>query len=221
MEGEIVPPRAVLWDLDGTLVDSADYHFESWVEALRPEGVALTREQFMATFGQRNDRILARWLGLSVPADRARRIADEKERLYREYVRTRGLEPLPGADPWVRRLHRAGWKQAVASSAPRLNIEQVIDVLGWRSLFEAIVSADEVRAGKPDPGVFLAAASRLRVPPEACVVVEDAPAGVEAARRGRMRSVGVGAGVADSGADLTAPSLDRLPEDAFDRLVGA
>jgi beta-phosphoglucomutase len=94
-------------------------------------------------------------------------------------------------------------------------------VLGWQPLFGAIVSADEVRAGKPDPDVFLAAASRLRVPPDVCVVVEDAPAGIEAARRARMRCIGVGAGVAGSGADLTAPSLDRLPADAFDRLADA
>jgi beta-phosphoglucomutase len=173
----------------------------------------------METFGQRNDRILGRWLGPDVAPDRVARIGGRKEEAYREFVRARGLDPLPGADSWVRRLHAAGWQQAVASSAPRLNIEQVVDVLGWHALFAAFVSADEVRAGKPDPGVFLEAAARLAVPPEACVVVEDAVAGIEAARRGGMRCVGVGPGVAHAGADLTVASLERLPLDAFDRLV--
>src|SRR5262249_18860749 len=96
--------RAALWDLDGTLVDSADYHFESGFEALAAEGRSLTRDQFRASFGQRNDRILAAWLGPDAPRELALRIADVKERAYRRLVRDRGLEALPGAHHWVTRL---------------------------------------------------------------------------------------------------------------------
>ncbi|HSL23622.1 MAG TPA: HAD family phosphatase [Vicinamibacterales bacterium] len=212
-------PRAVLWDLDGTLIDSAACHFDSWVEALRVEGVSITRRQFEEVFGWKNDRILARWLGAGAPPEQAARIADAKEALYRTLVVRRGVDPLPGAREWMARLRAAGYRQAIASSAPRLNIDCVLEALSWLGHFDAVLSGDDVRAGKPDPEIFLAAASSLSVPPRRCVVVEDAAAGIEAARRAGMRSIGVGPASA-AGADLGIASLDQLPDDAFDGLVG-
>ena len=210
---------AALWDLDGTLIDSADYHFESWLAALKPENRSLTREQFAATFGQRNDRILAGWLGPDAEPELALRIADRKERAYRRLIRERGLTPLPGADACLTHLNEQGWKQAIASSAPRLNVEVVVEVLGWQRYFGAVVAGEDVQHGKPDPEVFLQAATRLAVPPTSCVVIEDAAAGVEAARRGGMRSIGVGAAAAPAAPDLAVSSLSAVPLEAFPRLL--
>jgi len=113
---------AVLWDMDGTLVDSEEYHWLSWRDTMAAEGFALTREQFLESFGQRNDAILARWLG----PDASARIGDTKEELYRKLLREGGLGPLPGAAEWVKHLHREGWAQAIASSAPRANVAAVL-----------------------------------------------------------------------------------------------
>jgi beta-phosphoglucomutase len=208
----------VLWDLDGTLVDSAEQHWVAWRETLEAAGFTITRAQFRQTFGQRNDAILGRWLGDGVPAGRRRELGDAKEARYRELVAARGLTPLPGAAEWVHRLERDGWRQAVASSAPRLNVEVVVRALGLVGQFGALVAAEDVVHGKPAPDVFLAAADRLAVPPARCVVVEDAPAGIEAARRAGMRSIGVGA-AGFAPADVVVGSLDLLPGDAFDRLI--
>jgi beta-phosphoglucomutase len=134
-------------------------------------------------------------------------------------VRTRGLEPLAGAADWIVRLHKEGWRQAIASSAPRANVDVALEVLAWTPFFDAVASGDDVRAGKPDPQIFLLAAERLGVPPNRCIVVEDAAAGVEAARRGGMRSIGVGAAAAERGPDLSVPTLRDLPGDAFERLI--
>lgn len=207
---------AVLWDLDGTLVDSADDHFDSWLEALGAEGRTVTRGEFEATFGQRNDRILERWLGPDATPDLTRRIAEAKETAYRRLVHRRGLLVLPGAERWVRHLHEAGRRQAIVTSAPRANVDAVLDVLGWHGFFEAIITAEDVGAGKPDPEAFLKAAGRLGVPPARCVVVEDAAAGVEAARRGGMRSIGVGAAALDGAPDLAVASLAALTPDVWD-----
>lgn len=211
--------RAVLWDLDGTLVDSAEQHWQSWRETLEANGLTVTHAQFRATFGQRNDAILRQWLGDAVPSERRRDLGHRKEVRYRELVAAGGLIPLPGAAEWVRRLDGAGWRQAVASSAPRLNVEVVVRALGLAPHFAALVAAEDVEHGKPAPDVFLAAATRLDVPPAQCVVVEDAAAGVEAARRAGMRSVGVG-GAGFAPADVVVQALDQLPRDVFDRLVG-
>jgi len=204
----------VLWDLDGTLVDSVEEHWQAWREIVEADGLTVTREQFRETFGQRNDAILARWFGDAVAAERCHAIGHAKEARYRELVAEGGLVPLPGAAEWVRRLARAGWRQAVASSAPRLNVEVVVRALGLSEFFGALVAAEDVVHGKPAPDVFLAAAARLEVPAARCVVVEDAAAGVEAARRAGMRNIGIGsAGFAP--ADAIVASLDQLPADTF------
>jgi beta-phosphoglucomutase len=207
---------AALWDMDGTLIDSEEYHWRAWRDTMARAGVPITHEHFLATFGQRNDAILPHWLGADAPAALMRRIGDEKEALYRDLVRSEGIAPLAGAAEWIARLYAAGWRQAIASSAPRRNVEAILDSL--KINFDAIVAAEDVRHGKPDPEVFLAAAARLGVPSADCVVVEDAPAGIEAARRGGMRSIGVSR-KGPLAADLFATSLAELPPDAFTRLV--
>ena len=208
---------AVLWDLDGTLVDSAEFHWLSWRDTLAAEGHQITYEQFLDSFGQRNDRILPRWLGPGTPADRIQRIGDAKEAEYRRLALERGLIPLPGAAEWVTRLHAQGWKQAIASSAPRQNVEVMLRAMRLDHDFDAIVAAEDVTAGKPDPQVFLAAAARLGVSPSACIVVEDAAAGIEAARRAGMRSIGVSRHERLN-ADVVVASLSELSEDVFERL---
>src|SRR5262249_17851034 len=160
--------RAVLWDLDGTLVDSEDYHWRSWRDAMGAEGIDLSYDRFLASFGLRNDRILRGWLGEAADADRIQRIGDGKEAEYRRLAELEGLTPLPGAAEWTARLHAAGWRQAIASSAPRQNVEVMLRVLHLDRFFDAIAAAEDVTIGKPDPQVFLRAAERLSVPPSRC-----------------------------------------------------
>jgi beta-phosphoglucomutase len=211
--------KAVLWDLDGTLVDSEEFHWRSWRDTMRLEGVELTYARFLASFGQKNDRILPVWLGADVDGVRMQRIGEDKEAEFRRLAETHGLTPLPGAREWVIALRASGWKQAIASSAPRVNVEMMLRVAGLENSFDAIVSADDVTVGKPDPQVFLKAAEKLAVPPSRCIVVEDAAAGVEGARRAGMRSIGVTKN-ARLDADLFVTSLAELPADTFDRLLG-
>ncbi|HEY9284541.1 MAG TPA: HAD-IA family hydrolase, partial [Pyrinomonadaceae bacterium] len=167
--------RAVLWDVDGTLIDSSEYHWLSWREALAGEGLALTREQFARMFGRRNDEILRGYFGDDYPAAEVARVGGAKEELYRGLVGARGIKLLPGVRAWLDRLRGEGWLQAMASSAPRANLEAITDALGIAEYFAAVVSAEDVTVGKPDPQVFLTAAARLGVEPARCVVVEDAP----------------------------------------------
>jgi HAD superfamily hydrolase (TIGR01509 family) len=147
-----------------------------------------------------------------------RRVGEAKESRYRRFAVREGLVPLPGAADWVVRLHDDGWRQAIASSAPAENVRVMLDALHLDRYFDAFVSAEDVTAGKPDPQVFLAAAAKLHVPPSGCVVVEDAAAGIEAARRAGMKCIGVTAsGVLP--ADVFVRSLIELPVDAFEKLI--
>ena len=212
-------PRAVLWDMDGTLVDSAAYHLRAWRETLAGLGLAVTHERFMQTFGRRNDAVIRDLVDPAADAASIARIAGEKEERYRTFVREGGLVPLPGVLPWLERLRAADWKHAVASSAPHANIETILEVAGLSGLFDAVAGDEDVTVGKPDPQVFLVAAAKIGAMPVRCVVVEDAPAGVEGVRRAGMRTIGVGTEHGELEADIAVASLADLPDDAFARLL--
>lgn len=210
--------RAVLWDVDGTLIDSREYHWLSWHGALAAEDFHITREQFELTFGRRNEEILGAYFP-DYDASEIARVGEAKEVAYRELVRALGIELLPGVRGWLERLREEGWLQALASSAPRLNLDAIVSALDLKDFFSAIASAEDVTKGKPNPQVFLTAAAKLGVEPSACVVVEDAPAGTEAARRARMSSIGVLSSHGELTADIVVRTLEELPDDAFDRLL--
>jgi beta-phosphoglucomutase len=211
--------KAVLWDLDGTLVDSAEFHWRAWRDVMAEEGLPVTYEQFVHSFGKRNDLILSGWLGADADPGRMSRLSEEKESRFRALVRAHGIEPLPGVREWVARLYGEGWRQAIATSAPRLNLETLVDAMKMREFFGAGVAAEDVTHGKPDPEVFLVAASRLCAQPHRSVVVEDAPTGIEAGRRAGMRTVGVSLLHDLPEADVYVGTLPELPADTFDRLL--
>ena len=211
--------KAVLWDLDGTLVDSAEYHWQVWRDVMAEEGSPVTHEQFVHSFGKRNDLILSGWLGAEADPDRVRRLSEEKESRFRALVRAHGIEPLPGVREWVGRLHGSGWLHAIATSAPRLNLETLVDAMQMRHWFGADVAAEDVTRGKPDPEVFLLAASRLGAEPHRSIVVEDAPTGIEAGIRAGMRTVGVSLMRTLPAADVYVGTLQELSADTFDTLL--
>lgn len=211
--------RAVLWDMDGTLIDSEEFHWIAWRDTMANEGITITRQQFLSSFGRRNDSILPRWLGAEVTPDRIEKIANTKEEMYRGLIRRYGIAPLPGVERWVHRLHNEGWLQAIASAAARANLEAILASLSATHIFQGIVSAEDVHHGKPDPEVYLVAASRVGVSPDRCIVVEDAAAGVEGARRVGMKSIGVNRNGVHLPADVVVKSLELLVANAFETLL--
>ncbi|HEX4946248.1 MAG TPA: HAD family phosphatase [Blastocatellia bacterium] len=210
--------KAVIWDLDGTLIDSVAHHWEAWRGAMASEGFHFTHEQFVEDFGKRNDEILRHRLDPNLSDEALQRIAERKEELYRASVRTKGIALLPGVRYWLEHLQANEWAQALGTSAPRGNIEAIFDVLGIHQFFTAVSSSEDVAHGKPQPDVFLAAARKLNVEPGRCVVIEDAPAGIEAGRRAGMKTIGVLTTHAELQADITVKSLEDLPRDYFERL---
>ena len=130
--------KAVLWDMDGTLINSEELHWIAWRETMANEGVVITREQFLSTFGQRNDSIIRFLLGSATTAERIERIGQAKEVRYRHLVRRVGIEFEPGVATWLRRLQQHGWQQAIASAAPRANIDAILEALSAKHLFQGI-----------------------------------------------------------------------------------
>jgi beta-phosphoglucomutase family hydrolase len=182
--------EAVLWDLDGVIADTGPYHFRAWQDVFRQKGVDFTEEDFKRQFGQRNDTIIRTTLGASLTQEEVDIIANEKEQNYRRRV-ARNIRPLPGAIELIKSLRENGIKEAIASSAPMENIRLILRGLAIEDCFQAIVYGREVTEGKPSPQVFLLAARKLGIRPGNCMVIEDAVAGVAAAKKAGMKCVAV------------------------------
>jgi beta-phosphoglucomutase len=178
----------VIFDMDGVLVDSYQAHFESWRQMAAEYGLSMTEPQFRATFGRTSRDIIRNlWGEGAIPADQADAADDRKELYYRRIVE-KAFPAMPGASELLSQLAQAGFKMAIGSSGPPANVSLAIDRLG-KGLFGAVVTGREVTRGKPDPQVFVLAADKLGVSPRCCAVVEDAPAGVEAALRAGMYAI--------------------------------
>jgi beta-phosphoglucomutase len=210
--------KAILWDLDGTLIDTSQYHWQAWTAELAALGRSITHTQFTACFGQRNDTVLRLWIDPDISSDDIHRISASKEERYRHMILAGGLQLLPGAESCLKMLHQAGWRQALATMTNRENIEAIFTVVRIEKYFDAVVTGDEVAHGKPEPDIFLQAANRVHVATERCIVIEDAPAGIEAARRAGMKSIGVNQKI-KLAADWSVSSLELLPPDIFHRLL--
>lgn len=175
----------MLWDVDGVLVSSGEAHYEAWRRLAATRGHDLSREEFLPTFGMTNPDAIRALFG-EVPGPEARSMADWKEAEFRSLVRGR-IRALPGAAELVRALDEAGHAQAIASSAPRENLRVILDELGLRERFGAVVSGDDITRGKPDPEIFARAAAELGFGAQDCVVLEDAVVGVQAGKSAGMR----------------------------------
>jgi beta-phosphoglucomutase len=219
-----MPPIAVIWDVDGTLVDTAELHFDAWVKLVAELGKSFSREDFAATFGRRNPEIIDYLLkNAHSPAEIAE-LGERKELYYRAEA-ARGVALLPGAQRLLAGFAEQGIPQAIGSSAPRANLEMILDLTASRRYFTGIVSMEDTKRGKPDPEVFLVAAAKLKAEPSRCVVFEDAVAGVQAAKAGGMKCVAVrfvGHHSADTlrqaGADIVVDSLESVQIDDVLRL---
>ena len=180
----------IIFDLDGVLVNSGEEHYQSFARLGEEAGYTITREQFRGLFGRHNSDIFPIVCGRPLPADEIARLADRKETIFRELLRGR-VAALPGVHALLPSLRDVGFHLAIGSSTPRANVEMILNELALIDLLEVIVSAEDVTNGKPDPQVFLLAAQKLGIPAAHCVVVEDAVAGVQAAKSGGMLALAV------------------------------
>lgn len=203
----------MIFDMDGVIVRSEEAHWLAWREAAAARGVDLAYATFLSCFGRVNADCVRIMIG-EVGPEESVRIADAKEAAMREIIRARvplstGLRELLAA------LAADGARLAVGSSAPPENVDLVLDAGGIRAAFGAVVDGTQVRRGKPAPDVFLLAAERLGLPESGCVVIEDAPAGIRAARSAGMAAVGVATTheakeLFAAGADVVYPDIPDL-----------
>jgi HAD superfamily hydrolase (TIGR01509 family) len=196
------------------IVDSKALHAVAWDRVAQEFGYPHGPEDFRRHFGTQNRRAIKETLRWTQDEAEVERISERKEILYREGLQTAGDLLLGGVTVFLDLLARRNVPCVVVSSSPRLNIDRVLQRVGLEASFHSIVAAEDTSQSKPHPEGFLLGAGRLGLPGERCVVFEDAPAGIEAGRRGGMRVVALTTthaatelGVADIIVDVLEPGL--------------
>ena len=179
----------IIFDMDGVLADTGPIHFNSWAKMAKEQAkMDFSREFFEETFGQQSIPITRKLVGPEIDQALVVEWANLKEQYYREMVKDK-LEPLPGAIDLIKNLKVMGFKLAVGSSGPKENVELLLTTLKIKAYFDVVITAEDVKIGKPAPDVFLIIAKRLNINPEYCLVIEDAPVGIKAAKEANMCSI--------------------------------
>lgn len=212
-------PALAIFDHDGVLVDSLELHQDAWIEMGRRTGLALTPEFIHETFGMTNPSIFRRLLGDEVAEAEMTRLGQIKEECYRSAARGK-IALMGGVRPLLDRLTAEGVLLAIGSSGVLPNLQLTVTSCGLDGRFAAIASLEDITHGKPDPEVFLVAARKAGVEPSRCVVFEDAPVGILAAKAAGMRAVGVGTthpldALRAAGADEVVSNLEDYPTSAL------
>jgi beta-phosphoglucomutase len=220
--GAMSEPQGVIFDMDGVLVDSYRAHLRSWQDTAERLGVHMSDDDFARSFGRTSREIIrSLWPG-KFDDEQVVRFDATKEERYREILEA-DFPKMRGASDLIAELHQAGIRLAIGSSGPPPNVELVRRKLRDGELIQETVNGTEVKHGKPEPDVFLIAARKIQVEPKNCAVIEDAPVGIEAAKRAGMVAIGL-TGTASrealaQRADLVVDSLSELSSATIARFI--
>ncbi len=226
MDPNSLLPAAVIFDMDGVLVDTNPFHVQKWEALLREHGIAFDRKLLpKQVLGPGNDLTLRHFFGELITAEDRRRLSEELEARFRKAFAPHA-KPLPGVERLIAECHDHGVLVALASSAMSKNVDFILDALKLRPYFHVILTCDEVAQGKPHPEIFAKTAHKLGLPPADCVVIEDSFAGIESAKRAGMKCVAVASTFpapelrAHTQADLVIQTLEALNLQKLRELFG-
>jgi HAD superfamily hydrolase (TIGR01509 family) len=183
------PFTAVLFDLDGVLIDATDLHYRVWDEFARARGFVPSREQILATNGRRAGETIRLWLGSSLTDHQIAAIAAERETYFNRLLEKESVAVVPGAAEFVHALQRSGVPMAVATSATPENARLSLSRAGMEGIFDIVITAADVANGKPDPEPYLKAAERLGFSATTCLVIEDSVSGIRSAKSAGAKCV--------------------------------
>jgi HAD superfamily hydrolase (TIGR01509 family) len=194
-------PLAVVFDLDGTMIDNHEYHHKAWAEFCVRHNIVFDVDTFYRQFGGTNKEILKELFGTNLSDEDIRKYADEKENIYRELYKGK-VRPVEGLREFIKMLAGIPCKLAIATSAPVENVTFILHELRMENIFSVIVHAGMITYSKPHPEIFLKASSLLNLKGNECIAVEDTQRGIESAKAAGMKTLGI----------LTSGTKDRLKD---------
>jgi beta-phosphoglucomutase family hydrolase len=209
-------PAAVIFDMDGVLVDTSPFHIQKWEALLADHGIAFDRKALpKQVLGPANEPTLRLFFGDRITADDGRRLSEELEAKFRKAFAPHA-KPIPGVERLISECHDHGVLVALASAAISKNVNFILDALKLRPFFHVILTGDEITESKPHPEIYVKTAQKLGLRPAHCVAIEDSFVGIEAAKRAGMKCVAVASTFAapelraHTHADLVIQNLEAL-----------
>jgi HAD superfamily hydrolase (TIGR01509 family) len=212
----VAPVRGVIFDLDGTLVDSNDAHVIAWVEALAEFGWTVTPGQVRPLIGMGGDKLLPALIGVREDGPDGRPIVRRRARIFARMIPD--LRPFPGVDALLVALRRRGLRLALASSASAVDVDPLLRAARLHDRFDAIVTSDDADRSKPDPDLVSAALARLELAPGEVVLIGDTPYDIAAARRADVDTIAFRCGGSPDEALTGAVAVHDGPADLLAHL---
>lgn len=182
-------PKAIIFDMDGTLIDSTDADYQAWKRLFKEFNIDLTYEKYYPLLGKKSVDVISSQLNLE--GDEVKKALDKKMFFYRQVVEENGMKLIPGADKAIEHCRSLPLKLALATSSRREKMNMMMEMMGFLKFFDAIVTGEEVFHGKPAPDIFLKAADRLGISPEDCLVFEDTISGIRSAKNAGMQCIAI------------------------------
>jgi beta-phosphoglucomutase family hydrolase len=214
------PKFAVIFDMDGVLIDSNPYHKEAWLQFCQRYNVELKEEDVAdAIYGKTNEAALKEVFKKDFSPEEAERLGQEKEAIYRE-LHKKDIEPVDGLVSFLKDLKQNDIPTAIATNAPVVNLDFVMEQLGIREYFDVFIDSSMVNNGKPDPEIYLKAAETLNMPPERCIVMEDSTTGVEAGLKAGMKVVSITTTHSPEELEQTDLVIDSFNDLNIEKLAG-
>jgi beta-phosphoglucomutase family hydrolase len=197
--------KAAIFDMDGVIVDNHIYHVKAWAEFCRQQNIPFDELTFRTKyFGKTNHSIFRELVDPNLTNHQIDILAEEKEQIYRD-IYIDFIAPVNGLVPFLTSLRAKGIKTAVATSAPKSNLDFVLDQLNIRQLFEVVVDSSMITESKPNPEIYLKASALLKIEPENCIVFEDSISGIQSAQNAGMEVIAI----------LTTHKSEELPKTKF------
>ncbi len=210
---------ALIFDMDGVLVDNHAFHLQAWVEFCRRYNIEITAEEFNSSmFGGSNRDLLERVFKRTLTDREIVSLADEKEELYR-HLHASTIHSIAGVKEFIVKAREAGIAIALATAAPRANLDFMLDNTGMRGLFDVMTDDSQVTRGKPDPEIYLKTAKKLGYSPEKCIVFEDSVTGINAAQSAGMKVIGVATSLTKEALNHTWIQINNFCEITLEDLL--
>ncbi|MDQ3393900.1 MAG: HAD family phosphatase [Bacteroidota bacterium] len=181
--------KAMIFDMDGTVVDSNKLDFEAWKHVFEQHEVALEYKDYIKLLGATSEEIILKYLDIN--EDEIEEFINKREALFKKYVNEKGLQPMPHIKGLLDQIKNAKIKMALATGAQREKLDFMLEKINLANYFDEIVTADDVEKGKPNAETFLKAAEKLQVSPDETIIWEDAEKGVEAAKNGNLKCIAI------------------------------
>lgn len=180
---------ALIFDMDGTMLDNYQYHLEAWKKFFKKHGIKLSEEEYKKKYaGLDSASTIRATMGDHLTEEQVRKYRDEKEQMYRDLIAPH-IHPVNGLIPLLQSIRSAGIPMGVATSTTKDNIEFTMDKLHLKPYFSIIVDVTMISKGKPDPQIYLTTAGKLKVQPENCIVFEDSLNGIKSADNAHMKVI--------------------------------